>query len=183
MIKPGLKGEPCSEGNAQEKGHRRSPAPGVYLHFLSLCFGRRYLNSSWGDNWCHWCQLQLAHNKPTPVWGQSLAGAVPPAWATFLPQNSSCSLPTSGALMDARTIPAAGALPSFLHHWGPNSAFACPNQHQTEGTVLEQLFWLLQAGTALISQARVCENKLTLKKIEFPWKSIPSQGARPIHNN
>lgn len=115
VIKPGLKGDPCSEGNAHEKGHRRSPAPGVYLHFLSLCFDRRYLNSSWGDNWCHWCQLQLAHNKPTPVWGQSLAGAVPPAWATFLPQNSSCSLPTSGALVDARTIPAAGALPSFLH--------------------------------------------------------------------
>lgn len=146
---------------ALREWHRRSPAPGDYLLCLGWCLpitgltgdtltcpgeitGAAGANSSWhtinqpllGDRAC----LRLCHQH-----GPHSCLRIPPV---FLPPMENSWMPGLFQLHEL--------LPSFLHHRGPNSAFACSNQHQIEGTVLEELFWLLQAGTTLIFQLRVC---------------------------
>lgn len=105
MTKPGLEGVTCPGEGAQKESFSKclSPVTGLAFTYHSGLVGVTITRPGQITG-CHWCQLQLAHNKPAPVWGQSLPDAVPAAWATFLPRNSSCSPPTKGAFVDAGTI-------------------------------------------------------------------------------
>lgn len=145
MTKPGLKGDTSSEGNG---------TGGVLLQVLVCCawagvclslwFDRRYLNSAWGDNWGCWCQLQLAQNKPTPVWGQSLSEAVPPP---FLPQNSSCSPPT----MEHSWVPGLFQQHEFCLHFFVTEGQILPLAAPTS-TKLRAQCWNSSSGSSRLGQ-------------------------------
>lgn len=120
MAKAGLKGDnalgKCPGEGAQEEPCSRF----ICCDWAGVCLwlwcNRRHLN------WCCWC------HQTSPVWGQSQCHQHGPCSCLTIPPV--LLPPMEHSWMSGLF------LPSFLHHWGPNSAFACSNQPQTEGTAL-----------------------------------------------